>query len=456
MNRDPFDALRSRNPAPPESLPEAPLAVASRITSGRPTLRRGLAIAGAAAAVALLAGGGWLLWSKSAGDEAVAPTTTATTTTATTTTLPPAADEVPELVVYFLKDGALMPVARDLRVLNVSPLPDLGPLALDLLLWGPGAWDAGPLPDPVAAAEARLTTAIPQGTRVLGLTIADGTAGVDLSAEFAGASPQAIAQVVYTLTRLQGVTEVGFSVEGVPQVIGSLTSGLFTPYLEPAATGTGLESIDREFLSQFRPVVMVEHPALGGTLRAGEVVSLLTTGADTVLTLTAADGTLLWSALATPDDPAYLPPEVIEAAGGHGAWVTLQVTGSEGGAAGAAVEIPIWLEPGPPLSTTTTTVAGLGGLTPYPPDLSAGCAPETARNLAAFETAFAEGRRDLGDLCSALGVPDWLTGSGLWIPVYGLADGSRLYLGYSGPGGDGLIYARLEMPDGTVRDLLVP
>jgi spore germination protein GerM len=726
MNRDPFDTLRSRNPAPPESLPEAPMTVASRIAAGHPSLRRGLAIATAAAAVVLVAGGGWLIWSRAGDRPVVGPATT--TTAETTTTAAATIDEVPELVVYFLRDGALIPVARDLRVLNMYPLPDLGPLAIDLLLWGPGAWDAGPLPDPVGAAEAQLTTAIPEGTTLLGLTIADGVAIVDLSSEFADASPQAIAQVVYTLTGLDGVAAAAFSIEGTPQAIGSLTSGLFTPYLEPASTGTGLDSIGRDFLDQFRPALMVEHPALGGTLRAGEAeaVALFSPldAAEVTLTLTAADGTLLWSALARPSDPACsscpnqpavvpVPPEVLQAAGGYGVWatlraegtasdgsvldpaeipvwlepdvpfteattttlveaaddaptvvvyfldadtgaavpvardlsvlnvrplpdlgplavelllsgpgawdaapldapvaaaearlttaiphgttllsidmtdgtaavdlsaeflsgdqatqdaafaqlvftltrlegvervrvlvagspaspldgepgpltwqdvdglvppeviaypplggtlrlpdiivaggfgrltltlldgdgvelwhadvaggtdccaaaevpadlvdsgrwVTLQATGPEGGTAGAAFEMPIWLEPGPSAETTTTTF-GLGDLQPFPADMTAGCAPVTVRDPAAFEDAFAEGRRDLADLCSVLGLPDWLTGSGLWIPVYDLADGSRLYLGYAGPGADGLIYANLVSPDGTVRNLL--
>ncbi len=89
MNRDPFDTLRSRNPAPPESLPEAPMTLASRITAGRPTLRRGLAIATAAAAVVLVAGGGWLIWSRAGGGrEVVGPATTLVPET-TTTTCPP-------------------------------------------------------------------------------------------------------------------------------------------------------------------------------------------------------------------------------------------------------------------------------------------------------------------------------------------------------------------------------
>jgi hypothetical protein len=455
MNRDPFDTLRSRNPAPPESLPEAPMTLASRITGGRPTLRRGLAIATAAAAVVLVAGGGWLIWSRGGdGREVVGPATTLVPET-TTTSVPPAQEEVPELVVYFLKDGALVPVARDLRVLNVRPLPDLGPLAIDLLLWGPGAWDAGPLPDPVAAAEAGLITAIPAGTRLLGLTVEDGVAAVDLSAEFAAASPQAIAQVVYTLTGpYREAQAVRFLIEGAPQVVGSRTSGLFTPYLEPAAGGSGMDSVDREILSLFLFDVMVENPALGGTLRPGEAVILITRGEDATLTLTAADRTLLWNAWAPSDgEPPYLPPEVIEAAGGYGTWATLR---AEVDGAGTATETPVWLEPEvpfteePDIPEATTTTFGLGEMRPFPEGSLTGCAAETARDLASFEAALANGPLSLEDLCALVGVPDGEVGSGLFIPVYDLADGSRLFLGY----GDGLLYARVVSPDGTVRDLL--
>jgi hypothetical protein len=464
MNRDPFDTLRSRNPAPPDSLPEAPMAVASRITAGRPSLRRGLAIAGAAAALVLVAGGGWLLWSRAdRGRDVVAPATS-TTAPAATTTPAIVADEVPELVVYFLDGARLIPVARDLRVLNVRPLPELGPLALDLLLWGPGAWDAGPLPDPVAAAEAALTTAIPEGTTLLGLTIADGVATVDLSAEFTGAPPEAIAQVVYTLTGpYLGAEEVRFLIAGVPQAIGSLTSGLFTPYLEPAATGGGLASLGRGFLSMYQSAVMIEHPALGGTLRPGEAVALSVSldAAEVTLTLTAADGTLLWSARATPSDPPYLPPEVLQAAGGFGVWATLraEATASDGSVLDSR-EIPVWLEPEvpftdePAISEATTTTSGLGQVRPLPEGMLTGCAAETARDLASFQAALANGPLPLEALCALVGMPDGEVGSGLFIPVYALDDGSLLYLGYTAPWGDGLLYANVVSPDGTVRHLL--
>ena len=65
----------------------------------------------------------------------------------------------------------------------------------------------------------RLATAIPAGTRLLGLTIRDGIATVDLSREFesGGGSASAfrrLGQVVYTLTQFPTVRGVLFQVEG--------------------------------------------------------------------------------------------------------------------------------------------------------------------------------------------------------------------------------------------------
>jgi germination protein M len=65
----------------------------------------------------------------------------------------------------------------------------------------------------------RLATAIPAGTRLLGLSIRDGIATVDLSREFesGGGSASAfyrLGQVVYTLTQFPTVRAVLFQVEG--------------------------------------------------------------------------------------------------------------------------------------------------------------------------------------------------------------------------------------------------
>ena len=450
MTRDPFDTLRSRNPAPPESLPEAPMTVASRITAGHPSLRRGLAIAAAAAAVVLVAGGGWLIWSRTGGrPTVVGPTTTTTTAAETTTTLAAPVDDTPTVVVYFLDagTGAAVPVARDLSVLNARPLPDLGPLTVELLLSGPGAWSAAPLDGPVAAAEARLTTAIPEETALLSFTLVEGTATVDLSADFVSGDPGTLnarfAQLVFTLTRLEGVENVRVLVAGSP---ASPLDG------EPGP-------LRWQDVDGLVPPAVIAYPPLGGTLHLPDIIVGGGFG-QLALTLIDDDGTPLWSATVVGGTDCCAAAEVPADLVDYGRWVTLQATGVEGGAAGAAFEMPVWLAPyvppadEPDIPEATTTTYGLGDLTPFPPDMAAGCAPETVREVATFEEALAAGRRALGDLCAVVGVPDWITGSGLWIPVYDLADGSRLYLGYGGPGADGLIYAKVQWPDGTTRDLL--
>ena len=66
---------------------------------------------------------------------------------------------------------------------------------------------------------APISSAIPSGTRLLGLTIKNGVATVDLSTEFdAGGGTTSmqfrLAQVVYTLTQFSTVKSVVFQVEG--------------------------------------------------------------------------------------------------------------------------------------------------------------------------------------------------------------------------------------------------
>ncbi|MFH1330260.1 MAG: GerMN domain-containing protein [Actinomycetota bacterium] len=407
MNRDPFDTLRSRNPAPPKSLPEAPMAVASRIAAGRPSLRRGLAIATAAAAVVLVAGGGWLLWSQTGGREMVVEPTTSTWASETTATVAVPLEEAPTAVVYFLAedfrgDPALVPVARDLNVLNVRPLPNLGPFTMELLLWGPGAWDAGPLPDPVAAAEARITTAIPEGTELLELTVADGVATVGLSVEFAGAPAEAVGQVVFTLTRLEGVGGVTFLIEGVPH---SAVAGMMTlvPTASPPEGAILEDPATRLTFEGLMPLAMLESPALGGTL---QVPGTITGGANPYgwrvgLSLEDDDGTVLWetvvqAACGTPWQAcrgeydwsifqAAVPAGLVD----YGRWGTLTAyvfSGDDPPQPYAFREQPVWLqpvvpstdEPEIPEATTTSTSAATTTVL-----LAAGAAPWSAPPLPA-------------------------------------------------------------------------
>lgn len=85
-------------------------------------------------------------------------------------------------------------------------------------------------------------------------------------------------------------------------------------------------------------------------------------------------------------------------------------------------------------------------------DVVDGCAPATARELAAFVEALATGGRSFGKLCARLGPPDWETGSGLIIMIYELDDGSEVWLGFGGL--QSLNYAFQVAPDGQRTDLL--
>ncbi len=107
--------------------------------------------------------------------------------------------------------------------------------------------------------QAGLGSAVPAGTRLLGLTVKDGVATVDLSGDFASGggslSMQArVAQVVYTLTQYPTVKSVDFRVDGEP-----LT----------ALGGEGLildAGQTRADWQEFEPNIFVERPGVGAVL----------------------------------------------------------------------------------------------------------------------------------------------------------------------------------------------
>ena len=106
---------------------------------------------------------------------------------------------------------------------------------------------------------AAISTAIPSGTKLLGLTIRDGVATVDLSGEFASGAGTAssqyrLAQVVYTLTQFSTVSSVRFMVDGdVVTVFGS--EGLVLD---------GPQARD-DFEDQL-PAIFVDRPASGAAI----------------------------------------------------------------------------------------------------------------------------------------------------------------------------------------------
>jgi germination protein M len=137
------------------------------------------------------------------------PTSPATPSAPTDTPSPTAAP-VETMVVraYFVLDGeagveGLVPTLRD-----VPETVAVARAAMEVLLEGAILDDYD-----------SLATAIPAGTRLLGLSVKDGIATVDLSREFESGGGSAstfyrLGQVVYTLTQFSTIDAVTFQVEG--------------------------------------------------------------------------------------------------------------------------------------------------------------------------------------------------------------------------------------------------
>ncbi|HXG76574.1 MAG TPA: Gmad2 immunoglobulin-like domain-containing protein [Gaiellaceae bacterium] len=134
----------------------------------------------AALAVVLLAAG--------CGGDGETTTVTVTTTETATETEPPPTRAVR---VYFLREGKVWPVRRD-----VEEADAVARAALEELLAGPTEQEA---------ADLGLSSALPAGTEVERLTVAGGTARLELSEEL---PEEPLAQVVYTLTQFPTVESV--------------------------------------------------------------------------------------------------------------------------------------------------------------------------------------------------------------------------------------------------------
>jgi len=144
------------------------------------------------------------------------------------------------LRVYFVK-GEKIAVAG-------SPAPGttaVAAAAMNALLAGPQG----------VAAQLGMTTAIPAGTRLLGLTIADGTATVDLSGSFQSGGGSLsmqlrVAQVVYTLTQFPTVQRVNFELDGTAvEAIGG--------------EGLMVNGVSRSTFEGVTPAIVVEAPLPG-------------------------------------------------------------------------------------------------------------------------------------------------------------------------------------------------
>jgi hypothetical protein len=166
-------------------------------------MRRVTAIAVAAVVVVLAAGCG-----VGFDDEPRAVQQESTTTTSPST---PSAGRV-SAVLYYVREGALMPVQQE--------LPDRSAFTVLSTLMQP--------PD-AAATSVGLSTSIPAGTELLGTRRSNGRVTVDLSSAFdnvVGLSrQQAIGQMVMSATQASGVDTMAFEVDGRTITVSSPLRG---------------------------------------------------------------------------------------------------------------------------------------------------------------------------------------------------------------------------------------
>jgi hypothetical protein len=175
--------------------------------------------------------------------------TAETETTETTETEPPAATVTYQ--VWFANDEGLFVSYR-----TEAATPRIGTAALESLLEGPDDFEEG----------YGLRTAIPDGTQLLGLSIDDGIAHVDLTSEFetGGGSlsmQTRLAQVVYTITQFPTVKGVVFSLDGEPiDVLGG--EGIIIDH-----------PLTRRDYADLLPTILVTSPALGQEVGSPVLIS---------------------------------------------------------------------------------------------------------------------------------------------------------------------------------------
>ncbi len=171
------------------------------------------------------------------------PTTTTTPTTTTVATAPPSPpSSVPatdvSAVVFFTRDGTVATAGR-----AVEP-PAVAAGALEALLGGPDDLEAG----------LGMTSAIPPGTQLLGVTIEDGLATVDVSgaflADLGDDTALRVAQVVFTATQFPTVDRVTLQIESV----SAPTVGL---------DAVPVVAVDRSDFEEQTPFILVESPTPG-------------------------------------------------------------------------------------------------------------------------------------------------------------------------------------------------
>jgi len=203
------------------------------------------------------------------------PPTTVPPTTAAPTTLPNS-DE-PAVALYFVRGERLAVVGRSIGTWDA-------PAVMQALLAGPTT----------AESADGVRTLIPDGTRLLGVSVQGNTATVDLSPDYEAmggtlAVSLAVAQVTYTLTQLADVDDVRFRIDGAPRDM---------------LTGEGVmvdPATREEFNDVVLPSIFLEQPFDQSALTNPIIIGGMTNAFEATVNyqVLSADGTLLVEGVTT-------------------------------------------------------------------------------------------------------------------------------------------------------------
>jgi hypothetical protein len=202
------------------------------------------------------------------GDGTTVPGGVMTTEAGDTTTTVPAEESVAR--VYFLDTDAQL--ATGARSVAGSSGDEIALAALDAVVAGPEDLET----------ELGWSSAIPDGTEVLGLDIDGGVATVDLSGAFDDGGGSAsmlgrVAQVVFTLTQFEGIESVSFALDGEPvDAIGG--------------EGVGAVEVSRDDLTAVLPAIFVESPTPGEEITSPVTISGLSNTFEATIQYNVTDG----------------------------------------------------------------------------------------------------------------------------------------------------------------------
>ncbi len=187
-----------------------------------------------------------------------APATPAATATAPATVTPSPETSTPAPVagtsikVYFAYHEKMQPAARTAPAGTKALLK----AALESLVAGPTASEKA----------AGLVTMVPAGTKLRGVRLSGTVATVDFNAAFASGGgslsmTDRLAQVVYTATQFPGVDSVSLQLDGKDiKVLGG--EGIIVDHPRTRRSCEGET-----------PAILIDRPAWGGTLKAGDAVA---------------------------------------------------------------------------------------------------------------------------------------------------------------------------------------